>query len=187
MGRYINTSFSDRRIVQEDELSGAIKTIQYAHHEIHEGNAFLVVYSALADDTDAVEIRIETPAGDKRAHMLISIDSALACTVELWMNTTKTDVVGNRLTAMNRDHDSVKQSILTICHTPAGAQAGSADLQQYIGSASVSGKTDTGGGTGSRAEFLLAAGSAYLIKATSRADNNALSIVLDWYEHESEE
>ena len=47
----------------------------------------------------------------------------------------------------------------------------------------VRGKADAGGSGGSRREFILDQNIAYLIRATSRADANAISIILDWYEH----
>ena len=36
----------------------------YAHHA-HEGDAFFWVHSSLADDTELIEVRIQTPGGVK--------------------------------------------------------------------------------------------------------------------------
>ena len=166
-----------------DANTHTLQVIDYAHHEAHGGSAYFAVYSGLANDTDFIEVRIQTPDTTKWAHMVITIDSALACTSELWTPTTKTDVSGNRITPLNRDNNSSNTTGLTICHTPAGTQTGDANLLQYIGAAAVSGRVNTGGGTGSRGEFILKQNSSYLIKVTSRADSNALSILLDWYEH----
>ncbi len=166
-----------------DGLTDADTIVEYAHHEIHSGSAFSSIYSALADDTDAIEVRIAAPASAKKAHMVIVLESALAATAEMWIDTTKTDNAGNRMTALNRNMNSSKTSILTICHTPSGSQAGNANTIQYIGAATQAGKNDSGGGSGGRHEFVLEAGIAYLLKLTSRSDSNALSIILDWYEH----
>jgi len=166
-----------------DGVSTAVRTITYPHHEIHDGNSYFAVYSALANDTGVIEVRIQTANTTKWAHMTIDIDAALAATAQLWYPTTKTDEVGNRITPMNRDHNSSNTSGLTICHTPAGSQAGTANLTQYIGSATSKGKSTVGGDTGSRHEFILDQNNDYLIRLTSRADLNALSIILDWYEH----
>jgi len=166
-----------------DKVTNQLTTVDYAHHEIHGGSAYFVVYSGLKDDTQTIEVRIQTPDTRKWAHMVISIDVALASTAQLWKSTTMTDVSGNRITPMNRDHNSSKTSGLTICHTPGGSESAGAALTQYIGAASTNGRVNTGGGTGSRGEFILAQNTAYLIRVTSRADSNALSIILDWYEH----
>jgi hypothetical protein len=168
-----------------DLITHAINVIDYPHHEIHGGSSYLVVYSALAGDTDVIEVRIQTPNSAKWAHMVISIESALASTATLWTPTTKTHEGGNALTPMNRNHNSTNSSGLTICHTPGGAQAGAGNLVQYLGAATVSGRTETGGTTGSRHEFILKQNDDYLINMTSRADANAMTITLDWYEHTS--
>ena len=166
-----------------DKATNQLMTVDYEHHEIHGGSAYFVVYSALKSDTGLIEVRIQTPNTKTWAHMVIAIDAALAATAQLWKGTTKTDVSGNRITPMNRNHNSSNTSGLTICHTPAGAEGGTAALTQYMGAASTNGRVNTGGGTGNRGEFILQQNQSYLIRVTSRADNNALSIILDWYEH----
>jgi len=162
---------------------GALTVIDAPHYEIHEGEAYFAVYSALKDSTATAEVRIATPDTTTWAHMVIEIDAALAATAELWEATTKTDASGNRITPMNRNRNSAGTSGLTICHTPTGTESAGAALTQYIGATSLGGRVEEGGGASSRHEFILKQNTAYLIRATSRADGNALSIILDWYEH----
>ncbi len=166
-----------------DRSTGYLITLDPFAHHAHEGDAFFWVHSALADDTDLIEVRIQTPNTTKWAHMSIGIECALAGYAQMWAPTTKTHVAGNLITPFNRNNNSTNTSDLTICHTPAGSQTGTASLYQYMGAASTSGKTDVGGGTGSRGEFIFAQNLSYLIRITSRADNNALSIILSWTEH----
>ena len=173
----------DEGFLATDGVTRAIPIVEYEHHEIHAGSAYFAVYSALANNAGTIEVRIQTPDTAKRAHMVISIEAGLAATAELWKPTTKTDVSGNRITPMNRDHDSVNTSGLTICHTPGGSQSGAANLLQYMGAATSNGRVNEGGGADGRHEFILSRNSSYLIKATSRADGNSLTIILDWYEH----
>jgi hypothetical protein len=168
-----------------DNSANAIQVIDYAHHEIHSGNAYFAVRSGTVDTGGTVEVRIQTPDTTKWAHMIIEIDSAIAATAELFKPTTKTHVAGNAITPINRDNNSANTSGLTICHTPAGSESGTAALTQYIGAATTNGRVNIGGATGSRGEFILAQNSSYLVRVTSRADSNALSILLDWYEHTS--
>jgi len=168
-----------------DTITHVLTTIDYPHHEIHDGSAFYAVRSELGDTAATVEVRIQTPDNTKWAHMTITIDTALAATAALWKSTTMTHEIGNVMNPMNRNHNSTNPSGLTICHTPGGTQAGDPNLTRYIGSASVSGKVDVGGSGGSRGEFILDQAEAYFIRVTSRADANAMSIILDWYEHTS--
>ena len=166
-----------------DEEGGALVTIQQVHHYIHLGKSFLSVYSAVKNNAQTIEVRFQTPDTAMDFHMTIQIEGALAGTAEMWVDTTKTDDPNNRLTPFNHNLRSSISSTLIICHTPSGAQVGDADLIQYFGSTSANGKVTIGGATNSRGEFILKQNSAYYIKVTSRADANALSIILDWYEH----
>ena len=88
--------------------------------------------------------------------------------------------------ALNRNFNSDSTSGLTICHTPGGAQAGAATLVEYFGASASGGRVAVGGAAESREEFILKQNTAYLIQATSRADGNALSIIMSWYEHTNE-
>ena len=166
-----------------DGISKSVKTISYPHHEIHDGRGFIVVYSALKDNAGAIEVRIRPNHATRKCHMVIHIEAALAATIQLWSETTKTYVLANNIEPVNRNFSNAKDSILSVCHTPAGVQAGTADFIQYIGSATANGKSDIGGGTTSRGEFILNPFTDYLITVTSRANSNALTILLDWYEH----
>ena len=166
-----------------DDSTHAINIVDYAHHEIHGGSAYFVIYSALADDTGAIEIRVQTPDSAKWAHAEVEFSSALAATLEFHEATTVTHEAGNAIVPMNRNRNSTKTSGLTVCNTPGGADTSGADWLEYIGSASVSGRGDVGGGSSSRHELILKQNEDYLIRLTSRADANALTIGLDWYEH----
>lgn len=169
--------------VFNDGAANALKVLDYAHHEIHGGSAFLAVYSLTRDNTEFIEMRFRPLSDTKRVHMVIHLDAALAATAEMWKATTKLHVTANAITPMNRDFTDPKASILSVCHTPGGSQAGNADLIEYIGSAAANGRSDIGGGSGSRSEFILNPWEDYLVKFTSRANSNALTITLDWYEH----
>ena len=166
-----------------DDSFSALVGITPEHHEIHEGDAYYAIRSALLNSAGTIEVRVATPNNTKWAHMLIVIEGALAGTAELWEGTTKTHSTTNAITPFNRNRNSTKTSALTICHTPGGAEGAAAGLTKYFGAASVSGKDSEGGGANSRSEFILKQNTAYLLRATSRADNNAMSIELDWYEH----
>ena len=178
------TTFSG---LHTDRATDYLVTLGQGHNESHSGNAYFAVYSVEANNTDLIEVRMQTPDTKKWAHMSITIDVALAGTAQLWKGTTKTHVTGNAMNKINRNHNSSNTSGLTICHTPGGSESASSVLTRYIGAASTSGRSDTGGTGGSRGEFILAQNTAYLIRVTSRANANALTILLDWYEHRSKE
>ena len=150
--------------------------------KIYEGDHYFAIYSAEADDTDSIEVRIQTPDSDTKAYMIFDIECALAATVSLWAATTKTHVADNAITPLNRDFNSNNASVVTICHTPGGSQAGAADLVEYVGASASGGRVAAGGEAASNSYFILKKNTAYLVQATSRADANALAIIMDWYE-----
>ena len=157
-------------------------SIEPGEGQLYSGNRYFAIYSALANDTAAIEVRIQTPNTATRAHMIFDIECALAATVELWAATTKTHVADNAITPLNRDFNSPNVSAVTICHTPAGSQSGAANLIEYIGAAATGGRVAAGGEAASVSYFILKQNTAYLVKATSRAESNALAIIMDWYE-----
>ena len=166
-----------------DASTNAINTITYTHHEIHAGSAYYAIYSALKDTAGLISIRIATPNTTKWAHMVFDIEASLAATAQMWFPTTKTHEAGNAIVPMNRNHNSTNTSGLTICHTPGGTQTGTAQLTKYFGATATGGRVAGGGGASSRHEFILKQNSSYYILLTSRADGNAMSITIDWYEH----
>jgi len=175
------------RILSLDKSAWVIPTTDYPHSEAHGGRAFLAVYSALKDNTESMEVRFQAPDSLRLPHLEIAIDVALAATIEFWKDTTKTDVANNRVGSLNRRFGSVNTAGMIVCHTPGGSQAGNAHLLKYAGAAASGGRVAVGGGAHSRGEFILNPNSAHLIKVTSRADGNALTVEFDWYEHTDKE
>jgi hypothetical protein len=166
-----------------DESTHATNTIDYQHHEVHGGSAYFAVHSALKADTEVSEVRIQTPDSAKWAHMVVGVQAALASTVDFHEGTTMTHEAGNAIVPLNRNRNSTKTSGLTICHTPGGADTSGSTFTEYIGAAASGGRIAVGGEAGGRGEFILDQDNDYLIRVTSRADGNAISIIMDWYEH----
>lgn len=166
-----------------DQLTDVNIIVDYPHHEIHAGSSYFVMYSALADNAGVIEVRLQTGYSAKQTHLTIHMDAALAATATMFINTTKTHAAGNAIVPLNRNFSSSNTSINTVCHTPAGTETGTARLLQYIGSANSGGVSSEGGSTSNRGEFVLANNTAYLFRLTSRANANAMTIILDWYEH----
>jgi len=174
---------SNRIIPTADKATHAINVVDYAHHEIHSGSAYIVIHSMLRADTEVSEVRIQTPDTTKWAHALIGVQSALASTVAFHESTSMTHTAANVMTPLNRDRNSTSTSAMLICHTPTGADTSAPTFTEYIGASASGGRIAVGGGSSSRAEYILKQNEDYLIRVTSRADGNAITILVDWYEH----
>jgi hypothetical protein len=184
MSEYILVETSGPRVIPRADLAThTLQVIDYAHHEVHSGSAYFALYSALKADTEIAEVRIQTPNNTKWAHMIIGVQAALATTVDFHEGTTMTHEAGNAIVPLNRNRNSTNTSGLTICHTPGGTDASGATFTEYIGAAATGGRIAVGGSAGGRNEFILDQNNDYLIRVTSRADGNAITILMDWYEH----
>ena len=94
------------RDLYSDNLADAVKVIDYAHHEIHDGNRYIAIYSAIKNNAEFIELRFRPPDIPAQCHMDMIVESALASTVELWVATTKVHVVANAITPLNRNFNS---------------------------------------------------------------------------------
>lgn len=171
---------SGREIIDTNEPQ---VTITNAHQHIHNEESYLATYSALKGDSESIDALISVPiSAHEEPHLIITFESALASTIEVWYPTTKTDVPGNRITAINRVLGSSNASPVLLCHTPGGSQAGTATITRYVGSPTTPAQVDIGGGANTRGELLIPKGGSLYLKFTSRSANNALTLIFDWYE-----
>lgn len=177
---YLGKSTPDGREVLDAGLP--TRVISTVHDKVHQGEAYFANYSELADTADDIEILITSKNSAIRGHMTIEVESALASTVEVWFTSTMVDASGNRLTNYNRDLALPDTSVVSVCHTPTGTQSGTADVTLYIGSTSAAGKGDVGGSSGGRGELLLPADCNVYVLMTSRANANAMTVSMDWYD-----
>lgn len=167
-----------------DLYTGAYLGVDYAHHEIHEGSAFISSYEATLASGAVSLLRIGVGSAPKHAHMMLEIDAGASTDVAVFETTTYTDASGNRVIGYNRHREKANSSLLTICHTPTGSGEGTKIFGMLLG---ASGGAASGGSGSGRKEFILKPDTAYLIKVTSNAVGNRITIILDWYETSSKE
>ena len=173
-------------VVKLDASSLAAIFMDYFHHAIHDGEAFVLTDQATVGAAGTREIRIATPTGNKHAHFEFLIMATGETTVELFETTTKTHNAGGALTPVNRNRNSSETSILTISHTPGSTGDGSGIYGPVKFGTDTGGAVvhQVGGSLTGRKEFVLAADEEYLLKVTSGTADNEISIIMDWYEHE---
>jgi len=165
-------------------LGSALKLIDLAHAEIHEGHAFMLSDSATLNIAGTREIRFVTPNSMTEIHLALQVGTSLAATVALFETTTKAHVVGNVLTPVNRNRNAKDTSEAVACHTPSGAGDGTQIYAVSLGTAGA--LTGAGGSRREQSELILKRNTAYLLRVTSSANANAVSINFDWYEERTE-
>jgi len=165
------------RALNADLITHSLVTIEQAHHEIHEGNAFTmsrgVTLPVAADD----ELLIVTPNTAKWAHIVWQINSDGDFSVSFYEGTgllTPTDITS---TIQNRDRNSSVATGLTIGHTPSTGAGDGSLIWSLSG-----GAKDTLSTAENRFEFILKQNTPYLLRV-SGLQGDEVAVLLDWYEH----
>ena len=175
-----------KRAVRLDPVTHSVLTMGYFDHEIWAGESYYVNASTLVGVGGKLTVYLKTPDSPKLMNLEIFFESALAATVRTWRGAGPVFVPANRLPPLNRFHDSPNTSAASICHTPATAFTQNPINKVYIGSTSVSGRSDAGGPVSGRKGFIISRNAEYQFELESSAADNSLSIWLDWFEHEPE-
>jgi hypothetical protein len=161
---------------------GGITTIEFEHHEVHEGNHFFYTYVDTDwDIVDVVEVLIVVPT-DLVPHIEFVINAELDTNVKMYEGATHTPTT--ELTAYNRNRNSPKKNTTELHNHANDGSDGTliSEWQFGISTGGGSNQIKAGGNTRGDNELILKAGTKYLITITSGTDNSVLSILLDWYE-----
>lgn len=177
-----------------DKSTNRLVTIEYEHHEIHDGSMFSAHYTQSVTDTnDRSVIAFTTPA-DKEIHMVVHVAATAAANHYILEGATGTAAGATDLTVYNKDRNSTKTSLMTSIDGTAGsvsyyslttdtAITGGTELyNEYIGAGKV-GRADSGASRGD-IEWILKKSTVYDIELKSAdANTNEHHVHLDWYEH----
>jgi hypothetical protein len=159
--------------------SGAILavTTTYEHHELHEGNRYSTYHQATLASGSAYQLLINTPlaASGKNIHLRILARGSGEGVVTLYEYPT-ISAIGSAKEEINRNRQSSNTALTEITLTPTITALGNIIMKEHFGSGPI-----RGGSFGSD-EFVLKAGTFYLINGVSEAAGNDLSIMPDWYE-----
>ena len=151
------------------------------HYMTHEGKHFTLSHYFSDVDTDAyARIRILTPF-DVWLHAVFFVMSSEGLIITVYRDTTFTHNASNTVNQYNKNDASENTSPITeACHTPDGSGSGDKFIETLpVG---TSGKFNVGAGNIRDAnEIILAKNTAYLIEAQSTADNNKITIGVDFY------
>jgi hypothetical protein len=164
-----------------DDISRAIFTIDYAHHEIHAGSSY-TVYDVRNVDTTTFKWQITTPDSPTLSHATLCVEGTGEISVTFTEGSDRTD--GTALTEINRNRESNNAAGVAVTHTPTGGSTdGSVTLLAVrVGTTSAGARTASAGGARDRNEFILARNTKYVVAAETFADIY-VNLILDWYEH----
>ena len=161
-----------------DGYTNAIKTVAYAHSEIHSGSHYSVCdYSLGLSTADELEFAITTPDSLKEVNMLFKLYASDGATLDVYEGASSV-VGGTTVTPMNNNRNSANASILTIKYNPTSITDGT----KKEGFLAGAGRGESG--IASREdEIILKTNETYLFRITSLGNSNSISYCAGWYEH----
>ena len=178
-----------------EEDTGAVKIIDHAHHEAHEGSRFYVHYSvaslgAMTSPDDMITLTFKTPDTAKWSHFLFTASGSSGFRARLIEAPTGgAESATGTLTILNenRNYQISKPSAMSN-GTTAGvvnydatlATGGTTLWDDYI-MGSTSGQTGSGT-SGTRDENILKQNTTYQLSIYGTATEPA-SLHIDFYEH----
>lgn len=161
--------------------SGKLTTIDYPHHEIHEGTHYIASYAVDLGNGATHYVLISTPDTTVEPHITINVISEAEAQFDLYETVTYA-AVGTAVAAYNRNRRSANTASILVYHTPTTPSVVGATLLQtkHWGA----GKT-TGADVRGSNEFILARNTKYFLLITNATtSNNYITWWLDWYEHD---
>jgi len=160
-----------------DDVSQSIQTIDYVHHEIHEGNAYFVSgYTEL--DTDGTLTFCVTTNATTQPHMTWDITTSGKGNMVVYEGSSISG--GAAVTAYNSNRGSSNTSTLTIVSGPTVNTTGTLIASSGFGGGTK--QNPFGGSSAQRSEIMLATSTIYQWTITAEADNNVIDYIGSWYE-----
>ena len=159
--------------------------ISVDHHEIHEGDSFIVC-DVQNINTTTMKWQITTPNAAAHSHIIFDVQATGEMSVVVTEGSDRTD--GTALVEINRNRVGTPTAAATVVtRTPTGGATDGAIiiLAVRVGATGVGSKTISGGGARGTNEYVLKPNTKYVLAIQTFADIY-VSVCIDWYEHTDE-
>ena len=163
-----------------DSSTHAINIIDYAHHEIHDGNSYSCTYSVASIgelDNDLMQLTWTTPNSDSHMHITKEAKCGAVALYKFTEGWTGGGTAVGTLVIDNRDRNSLNTSGVTISYGVTAVTGGTVLKEEYLSS----GKFGSGE-TRDQNEWILKPNTKYAVSLFLSTANEA-SITLHWYMH----
>ncbi len=160
-----------------DAHTNALATIEYEHHEIHNGNFYTTCKTWTLPAGASSNILIATGNTTKHPHLIYQSISDDVLTVNFYESPDYSG--GTALVAYNRDRNSSNTSGATLTYdaTDDGSGKGTLIWTFKAGANKIVTASES-----QRFEFILKQNTKYLLENVG-AQNDLVTTLLDWYEH----
>jgi hypothetical protein len=174
-----------------DKSTYAFPTIEYVHHEIHDGAHFFIQGFSVVNSGGNVSFETTTQNGSKWVHMLFNVNSTQLTEFNVFEGATLSGAT--IMTPVNSNRNANITSILTAVFQPViSGTTPTSGTQIFSSRFGVSGGTvgqPLRGEGGQRAEneIILKSGTTYLWEIKSLSPLNLIDYDGNWYEHTDKE
>ena len=163
-----------------DKATQSLNTIDYAHHEIHNGKHFYIEghQTIGSSDQPGFQVGLTTPSGSTWAHFTWELNTNGIMDTKLYEDAQVSG--GVAITPLNNNRNSTNTSMMAI----SGGASGTGGLQisdVYIGGEGF--KSNVGGTSKREDELILKSGTTYRRDFYSASADNTVSFKASWYEH----
>jgi hypothetical protein len=171
------------RNIKKDDISGALVTIDFAHHEAHEGHSFYYNDVIALGNGATQDYILQVPDVQAWPHFGFSVNfNDGAGIIELYESTDRIGTTPQ--TVINRERNGGDGNNMLVYKDQSG---GSTDGTRILWQRGGSGKT-AGAVLGSSEEIILKQNTWYLLRVTNATNStNNTTVIVEWYEHVSEE
>lgn len=164
-----------------DDYSDAQTTIDYGHHEIHEGDHYSVEGYETLGSAGTVAFCLTTPNNGKYANMLFSIESTGNTEFNSYRYGSYS-TGGTQAIPINSNHNSAGTSDTAVFRNSTIISLGSNFQAKSVGVSGSPVRT-SGGDVRSENEHVLKENSVYIYHIKSNSADNVISYHGNWYEH----
>lgn len=168
-----------------DEVSGALVTIDFSHHEVHEERHFIYSNSQDIPASTTVSFTIVTPNTNRKTHFGFTVNGEVEWDLQLFEGATGLTSVGTPVTnpaVINNCRDSIiaNGTIINSSPTLGVGSKGTLIWRSHAGSG-----RSIGGTAGSGEELKLRTNTIYWIDLTnvSNSASNFIDWIVEFYEH----
>lgn len=155
------------------------RSLDSAHRAIHDGNAFTFQEVLSLGSAEIGSYILTAPSTNKQVHLSLFAQGTFGFTFDLYKGSDAT--AGTAATPYNRNGNSATSPGLGLSKTATGGTTQGTKIGAgERGSATVAGVLDEGSYNG--CEWVLDEGTKYVLKLTSSAAANKVSVRLNWYE-----
>jgi hypothetical protein len=168
-----------------DTVTRALITVDYAHHEVHEGGHFFACISN--NDLDAGDTNgmvIVTDNSTRWTHSVLAVNNTTSADFIVYENTTYSGL-GAALTTQNSNRNSTNTAVTAVYRftgttiTDLGDQV----AERLLGSNAP--QTRSGGEGRGDNEIIMKQNTAYAVIIVGQADNGRMNLDFEFYEHTS--